>query len=204
MRAGASGFTHLFNAMSPMHHRAPGCVGCALAHATHAEMILDGIHVAPTAMLAALRAIPGLYGVTDAIAAAGMPDGAYRLGAHTAHKRDGTARLADGTLAGSLLTMDAALRTLLSLGLDLADAARRLSTIPAYYLGETGRGRHRTGLPADLVVMDGGGPTCAGLHRGRSRSVTAPRQRPAARQRWSRHGDQTRRCGAERQGGCPA
>ena len=157
LRAGAAGFTHLFNAMSPLHHRAPGCVGCALAHAASAEIILDGIHVAPTAMRAALRAIPGLYGVTDAIAAAGMPDGAYRLGAHTVHKRGDSVRLPDGTLAGSLLTMDAALRTLLGLGLDLAEAARRLATIPADYLGEPERGRIAPGLPADFVVVDAAG-----------------------------------------------
>ncbi len=157
LRAGASGFTHLFNAMSPLHHRAPGCVGCALAHADHAEIILDGVHVGPTAVLAALRAVPSLYGVTDAIAATGMPDGAYRLGTHAVNKSGGTARLADGTLAGSVLTMDAALRMLLGLGLDLAEAARRLSTIPADYLGETERGRIAPGLPADLVVVDGAG-----------------------------------------------
>lgn len=157
LRAGASGFTHLFNAMSPLHHRAPGCAGCALAHATHAEIILDGEHVAPAAVLAALRAIPGLYGVTDAIAAAGMPDGEYRLGSHPVHKRGDSVRLADGTLAGSVLTMDAALRMLLSLGVTLAEAARRLSTIPAEYLGEPERGRIAPGLPADLVVVDGAG-----------------------------------------------
>jgi N-acetylglucosamine-6-phosphate deacetylase len=157
LRAGASGFTHLFNAMTPLHHRAPGCVGCALAFAEHAEIILDGIHVAPAAILAALRAIPGLYGVTDAIAAAGMPDGEYRLGTHPVYKRGDTARLADGTLAGSVLTMDGALRTLLGLGLPLAEAARRLSTIPADYLGESERGRIAPGLPADIVVVDAAG-----------------------------------------------
>ena len=157
LRAGASGFTHLFNAMSPLHHRAPGCAGCALAHADYAEIILDGVHVAPAAILAALRAIPGLYGVTDAIAAAGMPDGEYRLGSHTVRKRGEVARLADGTLAGSVLTMAGALRTLLGLGLPLAEAARRLSTIPADYLGEAELGRIAPGLPADLVVVDAAG-----------------------------------------------
>ena len=157
LSAGAAGFTHLFNAMSPLHHRAPGCAGCALAYATYAEIILDRVHVAPSAVLAALRAIPGLYGVTDAVAAAGMPDGAYRLGAHAVRKEGDTVRLADGTLAGSVLTMDAALQTLLGLGLDLAEAARRLATVPADYLGETERGRIAEGLPADLVVVDRSG-----------------------------------------------
>ena len=157
LAAGASGFTHLFNAMSPMQHRAPGCAGCALAHAQYAEIILDGLHVAPGAILAALRAIPGLYGVTDAVAATGMPDGEYRLGRHAVFKRGSSVRLATGGLAGSCLTMDGALQTLLGLGLDLGQAARRLSSIPAEYLGLTDRGRLEPGLAADLVVVDGAG-----------------------------------------------
>ena len=157
LAAGASGFTHLFNAMSPMQHRAPGCAGCALAQGRYAEIILDGLHVAPGAILAALRAIPGLYGVTDAVAAAGMPDGEYRLGRNAVFKRDGSVRLADGGLAGSCLTMDGALLTLLGLGLELADAARRLSSLPAEYLGLADRGRLELGLAADLVMVDGNG-----------------------------------------------
>ena len=157
LQAGAAGFTHLFNAMTPLHHRAPGCAGCALAHAEHAEMILDLQHVAAGAVLAARRAIPGLYGVTDAVAAAGMPDGVYRLGAHVIHKRGDTVRLADGTLAGSVLTMDAALRNLLSLGLPLAEASARLSAIPARYLGLADRGAIVVGAAADLAVVDADG-----------------------------------------------
>jgi N-acetylglucosamine-6-phosphate deacetylase len=166
LQAGASGFTHLFNAMTPLHHRAPGCAGCALAHADHAEMIFDLQHVAAGAVLAARRAIPGLYGVTDAVAAAGMPDGEYRLGTHRIHKSGDTVRLADGTLAGSVLTMDAALRNLLSLGLDLAEAATRLSTIPARYLGLTDRGVIEAGAAADLVMMDAAGGLLAVVAEG--------------------------------------
>jgi N-acetylglucosamine-6-phosphate deacetylase len=157
LAAGASGFTHLFNAMSPLHHRAPGCAGCALAHADHAEMIFDLHHVEPGAILAARRAIPGLYGITDSVAAAGMPDGAYRLGAHAIHKQGDTVRLADGTLAGSVLTMDGALLNLLSLGLPMAEASARLSTIPARYLGLPDRGQIVTGAAADIVVVDAAG-----------------------------------------------
>ncbi|QJD98886.1 N-acetylglucosamine-6-phosphate deacetylase [Massilia forsythiae] len=151
---GAAGFTHLFNAMPGLHHRDPGMVGAALAHAEYAEIIPDLLHVHPGAIKVALRAIPHLYCVTDSTAAAGMPDGDYMLGRQVVHKCMGGVRLADGTLAGSTLTMDQALRNLVAIGLDLADAARRVSTNAADYLGETRRGRLAPGCHADLVVLD--------------------------------------------------
>ncbi len=113
------------------------------------------MHVAPGAILAALRALPHLYFVTDATAAAGMPDGDYPLGRQTVTKRGGSVFLADGTLAGSALTMDQALRNLVSIGVDLADAARRLATVPADFIGAADRGRIAAGASADLVVLDG-------------------------------------------------
>jgi len=155
LNAGAAGFTHLFNAMTGLHHREPGMVGAALAHGQHAELIPDLLHVHPGAIRAALRCIPGLFCVTDSTAAAGMPDGEYRLGEHTVQKCLGGVRLADGTLAGSALTMDQALRNLVqALGLDLVDASRRVSTAAAEYLGLADRGRLAPGAWADVVVMD--------------------------------------------------
>ncbi len=154
LQAGASGFTHLFNAMTGLHHREPGMAGAALAHATRAEIIPDLLHVHPGAIRVALRAIPGLYCVTDSTAAAGMPDGDYRLGRHTVTKCMGGVRLHDGTLAGSTLTMDQALRNLVSLGLPLEEASRRTSTLAADHLGLADRGRVETGAWADLVVLD--------------------------------------------------
>lgn len=151
---GAAGFTHLFNAMNPLHHRAPGMVGAALAHAQYAEVIPDLLHVHPGAIKVALRAIPHLYCVTDSTAATGMPDGEYMLGRQVVHKCMGGVRLPDGTLAGSTLTMDQALRNLVSIGLDLADASTRVSTNAANYLGETQRGRLAAGCFADIVVLD--------------------------------------------------
>ncbi len=153
--AGASGFTHLFNAMSGLDHRQPGMVAAALAHAEYAALIPDLVHVQAGAIRAALRAIPRLFCVTDAAAAAAMPDGSYPLGSHTVQKRGDSVFLADGTLAGSALTMDRALLNLLGLGLDLADAAKRLATYPADFLGLTDRGRIDAGAWADLVVLDG-------------------------------------------------
>lgn len=151
---GAKSFTHLFNAMSSFHHRSPGMVGAALAHANHAELIPDLLHVHPGAIKAALRSIPNLYFVTDATSATGMPDGDYKLGSHTVHKCLGGVRLTDGTLAGSSLTMDQALRNLVSLGLSLAEASKRLSQIPAELIGINDRGLIEKNYYADLLVLN--------------------------------------------------
>ena len=166
LAAGAAGFTHLFNAMSGLHHRQPGAVGAALAHAQSAELILDFHHVEAGAAHAALRAVPQLHCVTDAVAATGMPDGEYRLGAYPIFKRGDTVRLANGGLAGSVLTMDQALRNLMRLGLPLAEAVRRCSTLPADYLGLADRGRILPGAPADLLVLDRSGRIEAVLAEG--------------------------------------
>ena len=92
--------------------------------------------------------------VTDSTAATGMPDGEYMLGRHTVHKCMGGVRLPDGTLAGSTLTMDQALRNLVGRGLELADASARVSTYAADYLGMQERGRLAPGAYADMVVLD--------------------------------------------------
>ena len=155
LRRGAGGFTHLFNAMSGLHHREPGMVGAALAHAKYSEIIPDLLHAHKGAIRVALRAIPHLYCVTDSTAAAGMPDGDYRLGRHKVTKCLGGVRLADGTLAGSTLTMDQALRNLVNeLDMDLIDASRRVSTHAADYLGASDRGRLSAGAWGDAVVLD--------------------------------------------------
>ena len=158
LRAGAAGFTHLFNGMTGLHHRDPGIVGAALAHAEYAELIPDLQHVAPGAMRAAMRAIPRLYAITDATAATGMPDGEYALGPQRVYKCAGCVRLggSQGSLAGSALTMDQALRNLVELGQDLALASQRCALFPADYLGLADRGRLAPGAWADLVVLDEG------------------------------------------------
>jgi N-acetylglucosamine-6-phosphate deacetylase len=155
LEQGARGFTHLFNAMSPLHHRAPGLVGAALAHAEYAELIVDLLHLHPGAIRAALRSIPRAYCVTDATAATTMPDGDYKLGRQTVTKCGGGVRLADGTLAGSTLTMDQAFRNLVTeIGVSLSEAAQRVSTNAADYLRLGDRGRLAKGMWADAVVMD--------------------------------------------------
>ncbi|MFL6602713.1 MAG: N-acetylglucosamine-6-phosphate deacetylase [Steroidobacteraceae bacterium] len=154
LASGACGFTHLFNAMTPLNHRAPGIVGAALAHASYCELIPDLVHVHPGALRAALRAIPKAYCVSDSTAGAGMPDGEYRLGRQRVTKTLGCVRLADGTLAGSTLTLDQGLRNLVALGLSIEDASARVSRYPADYLGLQDRGRIEAGAWADLVVLD--------------------------------------------------
>ena len=151
---GAKSFTHLFNAMSTFHHRAPGMVGAALAHGQYAELIPDLEHVHPGAIKAALRCIPNLYFVTDSTSATGMPDGEYKLGSHIVHKCLGGVRLADGTLAGSALTMDQAYRNLMKIGLNQQDISKKLSSVPAELIGLSNRGSLKIGNYADFVVFD--------------------------------------------------
>lgn len=150
----AESVTHVFNAMSGFHHRIPGLVGASLAHANRAELIPDLLHVHPGAIHLALRAIPELYFVTDATAACGMPDGVYKLGTHQVHKCGNGIRLADGTLAGSSLTMIQALKNIMSLGLSIVDSAKRLSFIQANFLKLKSKGELKIGKDADILVLD--------------------------------------------------
>jgi N-acetylglucosamine-6-phosphate deacetylase len=157
IESGAKSFTHLYNAMSALHHRSPGLVGCALAHAEYSELIPDLLHVHPGAIKAALRSIPKLYFVTDATSATGMPDGDYMLGAHHVSKCQNGVRLKDGTLAGSALTMIEAFKNLTSdkIGLSLSEASLRLSKIPCELLKiDHERGEIKESLFADFLIID--------------------------------------------------
>ena len=151
---GASGFTHLFNAMSGTDHRHPGVAAAALAEGEWAEVIVDGEHVDLTLIRAARRAIPGVYAVSDAIPATGLGDGEFELGGQPVEVRDGVARTPEGTLAGSVGTLGAALRRLVASGDTLAEAVRRTATLPAEYLGYEDLGRIAVGAWADFVVLD--------------------------------------------------
>jgi N-acetylglucosamine-6-phosphate deacetylase len=153
---GAVGFTHLYNAMGGLAGREPGVVGAALADkSSFAELILDTHHVHPGSFLAALSAKPDhLFFITDAIRATGLPEGKTELGGQEVVVKGGKAVLADGTLAGSVLTLDKALRNALELGLSLEQTSRLLSAVPANYLGLEDRGRLEAGCRADVVVLD--------------------------------------------------
>ena len=153
---GASHFTHLFNAMPPLHHRQPGPVGAAFASArATAELIADTVHVHPALLGMAARSLGRrLCLITDAIRACGMPDGTYALYHHPVTVADGEARLADGTLAGSLLTMMAAVRNMvLRAGMPLEAVVPLATEVPARVLGLECKGRIAPGADADLVVV---------------------------------------------------
>ena len=157
LTAGACRFTHLWNAMPPLHHRRPGAVGAALGSATATlELIADGEHVHPLLLAACARLAPRRTAlVTDAMRAAGMAEGRYALGPMEVEVREGTARLPGGTLAGSLLTMDAAVRTMvLAAGVRLALVLPLAGEVPARALGLDGKGRIVPGAAADLVELD--------------------------------------------------
>ncbi|RGE19811.1 N-acetylglucosamine-6-phosphate deacetylase [Leucobacter sp. wl10] len=157
--AGASILTHAFNAMPPLHHRDPGPVGAALAspHVT-LELINDGVHVHPVLAGTLFARAPGRVAlVTDAVAAACARDGEYALGALAVTVRDGVARLRDGgAIAGSTLTLDAALRRSVSVcGVELTEAVRALTETPAAAIGRAGDlGSLRAGYAADAVLLD--------------------------------------------------
>jgi N-acetylglucosamine-6-phosphate deacetylase len=154
--AGATLVTHLFNAMSGLHHRAPGAVGAALTDDRVAvSLIADGIHVHPAALRLAMRAkgTDRIVLVTDAVAAAGAAPGSYRLGGVSVVSDGESVRLADGTLAGSTLTMDRAVRTMVSLGgARIEEALTMASTVPAARVGLADRGSLAVGRRADLVL----------------------------------------------------
>ena len=154
--------THCFNGMRPFHHRDPGCLGAILSSPKlSAELIADGVHVHPGAMalLLAAKGPQGTILITDGIAAAGLGDGAYSLAGEAIQVRNGVASLPDGTLAGSVVTMDQAVRNVVSAWggalVPLAGAVRMASSNPAAALGLGQRlGRIAPGFAADLVALD--------------------------------------------------
>jgi N-acetylglucosamine-6-phosphate deacetylase len=156
--AGVSHATHLFNRMSAMTARAPGVVGAVLeSEAVAAEIICDAFHVHPSLVATAIRAKSArlTMAITDGTAGSGLPPGSRaRLGSQTLIVTAQSALLEDGTLAGSILTMDGAFRMLVErVGLSMTDSARMCASTPAERLGLTNCGRLQAGLRADLAVL---------------------------------------------------
>ncbi len=152
----SAGFTHLFNAMGGIEGRRPGLAGTALAASeAFAELIFDLQHVHPDVMKLALNARPDhLLFVTDAMRASGLGDGPTELGGQAVTVTAGRATLEDGTLAGSVLTMDQAFRNALASGVSWLQAASLTSGAAARYLGLDDRGEIAAGKRADLVVLN--------------------------------------------------
>lgn len=152
---GASHVTHTFNAQPPLHHREPGLTGAALTDdRLYAEFISDGIHLHGdiVRLLCAAKGPKKAVAITDAMEAAGMPDGEYSLGGQPVTVKDGQARLHDGTLAGSVLTMKQALSNLIHrFGIAPIDAVRMCTLTPAESVGEAVCGRMCVGSPAPLT-----------------------------------------------------
>jgi N-acetylglucosamine-6-phosphate deacetylase len=158
IQRGARHAVHVFNAMRPFSHRETGVLGAVLTTPeVTTELIADGVHVDPAAMrlLFAAKGAARVVLVTDATAAAGMPDGIYRLGTFEVTVAGGVCRNADGRLAGSTLTLDRALRNVVALGVPLADAVRMLTLNPATLLGlQLTKGVLAPGADADLVLLN--------------------------------------------------
>jgi N-acetylglucosamine-6-phosphate deacetylase len=161
IEAGVSYGTHLFNAMPSLAHREPGLVGALLAHpGVTVGVIADGVHVHPTLINIILKAKgPARVNlVSDAIAALGMPPGNYRLGNAQVISDGKEAHLADGTLAGSVLSMDQAVRNLVEFtGCLPSEAMEAATAVPAAVLGlDSSHGRIAPGGRADLTLLDPG------------------------------------------------
>jgi N-acetylglucosamine-6-phosphate deacetylase len=160
LAAGVRGFTHLFNAMTPLQSREPGVVGAALEDpASWCGVIVDGFHLHPAVLRIALAAKPRakIFLVTDAMPPVGSGSDTFRLNGETITCRDGRCVNTHGTLAGSALDMAAAVRnTIAQTDVDLPEALRMASTYPADFLGlEATHGRIAPGCRADFVVLDG-------------------------------------------------
>ena len=181
--------THCFNAMRPLHHREPGALGAIVEATTvRGELIADGVHVHPSVM----RILIGALGadrtivVTDALPAAGLPDATFTFGGQAARVIGGVARLADGTITGSVLTTEQALRNLVQLvDVPLAHAVQMLASNPAQSAGAAERkGQIAAGYDADLLVLDAQLQLQATICRGRLAYAT-----PTWRDRLARIGE---------------
>lgn len=154
--AGVNWATHLYNAQSPLQHRAPGVMGAILVSETPCGLIVDGIHSHPAMVNLAYKAkgSHGIILVTDCMAAMGMPPGRYELGHYDVIVTAESARLADGTLAGSILQMNQAVQNMMTYtGCGLAETLTMATTTPARLMGLRDCGQLTPGACADLAVF---------------------------------------------------
>ena len=159
MQAGLTHVTHLFNAMRGLHHREPGVVGAALSNPRlTAEVIADGIHIHPIIlkMIHQIKGTKKLVLVTDAMKATGLKEGTYDLGGQEVIVAQGQAKLKDGTLASSVLTMNRAVQNMVTqVGISLLEAVQMATYNPAKCLGiEDKKGGLEPGKDADIVILN--------------------------------------------------
>lgn len=158
LEEGASCFTHLYNGMRGFHHRKPGCVGAALDSKAYVGIINDGLHLHPAAvrLTVKVKSIDKVFLVSDCISATGMKNGQHKLGDQTIVMDNGVATLEDGTLAGSVLTMDRSVHNLQRYAkIDLSSAVRTASLNPVRVIGLDGKkGSLTEGKDADIAIFD--------------------------------------------------
>ena len=156
--AGVTHLTHLYNAMPAIHHRKPGVIAAAAeAEAVNAELISDGQHVHPASVRLAFRIFGAarMVLISDSLRCCGMPDGEYELGGQQVFLKDGIARLADGTIAGSATNLYDCMLRAISFGIPREDAVRAATYNPARQLGVLNEvGSIRDGKVADFVLCD--------------------------------------------------
>ncbi|MDO5702491.1 MAG: N-acetylglucosamine-6-phosphate deacetylase, partial [Lachnospiraceae bacterium] len=155
--AGVSHLTHLFNGMPPLHHRSPGVIGAASERScVTAELICDGTHIHPSVVRMAFRLFPGrICLISDSIRCCGMPDGEYSLGGQSVFLKDGTARLKNGTIAGSVTNLFDCMKNAISFGIPEYDAITAATLIPARVAGaDKTVGSIEVGKAADFLVCD--------------------------------------------------
>ena len=156
--AGATSLTHTFNAMPGLNHRKPGPIGAAMAKGGYAELICDGLHIAPSVVLFAYHAFgpDRLVFISDSIRPAGAPEGEYDCGGLKVFLKNGVASLADGTIAGSSATLWHCVRQAVRFGVPFADAVRMATATPAA-AAHLDAGVLAPGRPADVLLVDTAG-----------------------------------------------
>lgn len=156
INSGASCLTHTFNAMPAIHHRNPGPIGAAAEKEIYAQVICDGLHIHKAAILMLYKIFGSdkMVLISDSMRATGMPNGEYDLGGLNIIVKDGAARLADGTLAGSTATLFDCVKKAIEFGIPQADAFKMASETPANLLGLTNKGRLEIGADADFITVD--------------------------------------------------
>ena len=152
---GALCLTHTYNAMPSFHHRNPGPIGAAFEKHIYAQLICDGLHISKPTVLATYKMFGAdrLTLISDSIRCAGLPDGEYESGGLKVFLKEGAARLADGTIAGSSATLLDCVKTAISFGIPFDDAVKMASETPANMLGIK-KGRIEKGYDADLLIVD--------------------------------------------------